>query len=450
MLTFRWRRAVTGLAIPALALAGCQEFLTDDYRLDQNPNNPSEASIDNLYNAMQVIATDVLTGQHARTTSILMQQMMGTERQYLSQSTYDIDWTTFSFIPYYSLGGLVNLRRIQDRAVQSGDRLYLGIAKVWEAYLIGTAADLWGDVPYRAALNADTAQVADDQLQVYADLQGKLDEAVAEMACTSASCVGPRGLDRIYDGSAAKWIQVANTLKARFYLHTAEVDPTAYAKALAAARNGIASPANDFRSYQSSTPRETNLWYQFIVEQRVGYISAGQFLVDLLKSRSDPRLAAYFSPNDDGEFAGARASTGSPENISNLSAERLAPSFRQPLITWAENQLIIAEAAFRTGDEGRARTALNAVRTAVELPAVNLSGQALFEAIMTEKYISLFQNIEVWNDYRRTCLPRLTPATTAGIPRRILYPLEERNVNPNIPTPAEQPVANPNDPNGCQ
>ena len=38
--------------------------------------------------------------------------------------------------------------------------------------------------------------------------------------------------------------------------------------------------------------------------------------------------------------------------------------------------------------------------------------------IMTEKYIALFQNTEVWNDWKRTCLPALTPAqgTVGGIP----------------------------------
>ena len=56
-------------------------------------------------------------------------------------------------------------------------------------------------------------------------------------------------------------------------------------------------------------------------------------------------------------------------------------------------------------------------------------GAVTLAAIMNEKYITLFQNVETWNDYKRTCIPALTP--TAGgvngvIPGRLLYPVGER------------------------
>ena len=63
-------------------------------------------------------------------------------------------------------------------------------------------------------------------------------------------------------------------------------------------------------------------------------------------------------------------------------------------------------------------------------------------------YIALFQNMEVWNDYKRTCLPALTPATGASqIPVRLVYPLSERTANPSIP--GSGPARNWNDPNPC-
>ena len=36
---------------------------------------------------------------------------------------------------------------------------------------------------------------------------------------------------------------------------------------------------------------------------------------------------------------------------------------------------------------------------------------------MTEKYIALFQNIEVWNDYKRTCLPALAAVPQSNVRR---------------------------------
>ena len=97
-----------------------------------------------------------------------------------------------------------------------------------------------------------------------------------------------------------------------------------------------------------------------------------------------------------------------------------------------------------------ALTALNAVRADAGLAPVALSGAALFAEIMTQKWIEDFQKVETFQDYNRPCLPRLTPAPGAtAIPGRYLYPSNERNSNPNIPAPSQQPVRNQNDPNAC-
>jgi hypothetical protein len=86
---------------------------------------------------------------------------------------------------------------------------------------------------------------------------------------------------------------------------------------------------------------------------------------------------------------------------------------------------------------------------------------------MTEKYIALFQNVEVWNDYKRTCIPALTafPSSTFGneIPGRFYYGSGEEASNPNTPSSTAQlqhggdvvsgagisGFRNPNDPNRC-
>src|SRR5690606_8190445 len=116
------------------------------------------------------------------------------------------------------------------------------------------------------------------------------------------------------------------------------------------------------------------------------------------------------------------------------SALRLNPGFRQPLVTWSENQLILAEAAAQTGNTGLAHQAVNAHRAAVGLGNIGGSGGQLIHDIMIEKWVTLFQNIEAWNDYKRTCVPNLQPAGGATvIPGRLFYAFSERNTNPNIP-----------------
>ena len=136
-------------------------------------------------------------------------------------------------------------------------------------------------------------------------------------------------------------------------------------------------------------------------------------------------------------------------NISDLGAARVNPDFRQPLVTWAETQLIIAEAAYQGSNTGLAVSSMESVRGAAGLApyAPAPSGAALLDAIMTEKYITMFQTIETWSDYRRTCVPALTPAPGGQIPTRIGYPGDEQNTNPNIPDAG--PLRNWNDPNPC-
>ena len=242
-----------------------------------------------------------------------------------------------------------------------------------------------------------------------------------------------------------KWAALANTLKARFYLHTAERDPTAYQKAFTAASAGIADPtgAGDYLAFHSGATTESNLWSQFTTSWPQ-YLSAGKFLVDLLNAASDPRLPEYFAENSDGNFVGAAPGQNVGVNPSELSATRLDPAFRQPFATYVENELILAEAALKIGDAS-AGTHLTNARTAQGLTPL---GTADLPTIMTEKYIALFQNMEVWNDYKRTCLPALTPATGASqIPVRLVYPLSERKANPSISGPG--PARNWNDPNPC-
>src|SRR6185312_8170847 len=124
----------------------------------------------------------------------------------------------------------------------------------------------------------------DPQQQVFAEVEAQLDTAIVYMQCASATCAGPGPNDLWYGGELTKWIALAHTLKARYFLHTTSQDQTAYAAALAEAQQGIADKPGDFRSYQSSDPNEAHLWAQFIVIQRSGYLGAGAFLVNLLKS----------------------------------------------------------------------------------------------------------------------------------------------------------------------
>lgn len=438
---------VAGLAVGAGA---CTDFLSGD-KLDADPNRPTSAAAAQLFTAAQVNAYYIVNGHAARVLSMWMQQMAGTDRQYIGYDQYSITEGLFGeYAGAYTGGGLVDLRKIQADADASGNRALAGIARVWEALIMSFVADMYGDAAYTEAVRADIATPAlDPQMDIYAALQGVLDDAIADLS-SGQGTVG--ALDLSLGGNTAAWARVARTLKARLYLHTAEVNQSAYASALAQAQQGINSAAGDLNEYHSSSSGEENIWWQFISRDRDSYMRPGKFLVDLMKARSDPRLSEYFELNDAGQYGGAAPGEGlDPQKHSNLGSTRLDPAYAQPIVTWAENQAIIAEAAYRTGNVGLARTALDALRASYGAGPIgaSLSGAALLTKILEEKYIALFQNYEVYNDYKRTCYPNLTPSTQAAagnIPARFTYPVAERSSNPNVPVPGQQPRRNANDP----
>jgi hypothetical protein len=510
-------RKLAVVAALTLIASGCSDYLSAP-GVGNDPN-----SIDKLvrpgplYIGIQAAQGVQFQSQLARNAAMYTQQVAGIGRQQVGFDRYKIDPSQNGTDSYWNAvygsartltggGGLLDLRKMQQLARAAGDSLFIGIGKIYEALVIGTAADIWGDVPYRQAADSNNETPAfDPQLQVYADLQAQLDSAIAiYLPAAGPTNFGPPqdNAELIYQGADAEtlratYLQVAHSLKARLYMHTAEVDPTSYAKALAEVPLGISDPANDFNWFADLSPQGNNIWWQFQANR--GDIGPGAAMIELMKRRiaagvsDSARLTFYFLPAeaDDGTplgFAGYRPAAttdvqvgpgidpgnGIPDPVSgsakysdfNFINPNLDPGdFRQPELTYDETQLIGAEAAFQTGGQGAAQPFLDAARANrvygargvtpvvfAPLPSV----PATLENIMEEKYEALFLNIEVWNDYKRTCLPPLAPAPPAGsnapglgpIAGRLPYGISEINANPNTPnvSPTGQ---NPNDPNPC-
>jgi hypothetical protein len=208
-------------------------------------------------------------------------------------------------------------------------------------------------------------------------------------------------------------------------MHTPEVRPAAYGSALAEAKLGIKSDAGNYVGAFTSTPGEQNFYYQFHgPAARGGDLGAGITLDTLLASRNDPRRTNYFSYSP----SGAR---------DWISDERNEPDYQQPYVTYDENTLLWAEAAYRTGDEATALAKLNEERTHNGLSAEVVAGRPLLNEILIEKYIADFQlGEEAWNDYKRTCTPNLVPTKVGGkIPGRLYYDANEQSTNTSIPEP---------------
>jgi starch-binding outer membrane protein, SusD/RagB family len=511
------RQASKFAAVLALALvaAGCSDYLSGP-GLDQDPNSVDRLTRPGpLYIGIQAAQAVQFESQLARNAAMYIQQIAGNSRQQIGYDRYAID--PVSIDPYWTSvyganrtlnggGGLLDIRKAQQLARVVGDSLYIGILKTYEALVMSMAADVWGDIPYREAADSTNETPAfDPQLQVYADLQAQLDSAInVYLPAAGPTNLGPPqdNAELIYQGRDPAglqevYAQVAHSLKARLYLHTAEVDPTSYAKALAEVPLGISSPDNDFNWFHDATPNGANLWWQFMNQR--GDIGPGAAMIEIMKRRiaagiaDSSRLNYYFQPATDDSgtpfgFFGYRPGgstdlqvapgidpgngvTPPGSDVPVYSAFNFidpnvdAGDFRQPEITYVETQLIGAEAAFQSGGAAAAQPFLDAARANRGFGARGVTENifpplppvpATLENVMEEKYVALFLNIEAWNDYKRTCLPSLAPAPplgsttpgTAPIAGRMPYGITEINANPH--TPSVSPTGqNPNDPNPC-
>jgi starch-binding outer membrane protein, SusD/RagB family len=448
---FRTAAAVLLASAAAAGATACSDFLEADAAI-ADPNLPSAATRDQLFTGAQANIFAQQEGPVAMIACQWMQQCSGVNGRFVeTQDAYDINNTDFDlpFQEIYSAGGLLSLRAVQASADAEGNKVYKGAAEVLEALLIGTTADVWGNIPYSEAVGDVTTPAFDDQMAVYDAVQALLDRAIADLGAAGS---GPGAVDLFYGGDKAKWIQAARTLKARYYLHTVErLGNAQYQKAIDAATAGISTAANDLRTAHSTATSERNMWVQFQATSFGPDLVAGKRLVDLMLAQNDRRLADYFDHNEKGAYGGNDVTTGSTPggDISPIGGTRHADDFRQPLVTWEENQLILAEANFVLRGAAAAQPFLDAVRTANG----KASRPATLQSIMEEKYVALFQNLEVWSDWKRTCLPTLTPARgRSAIPGRLYYGATEEQTNPNTPASSAQnlfTVRNPNDPRGC-
>jgi hypothetical protein len=413
-----------------LSLGGCRQFL-DSTKLKENPNDPKVAPSSALFVAALANYYSQQEGQLARTTSIWMQQFSGQLSPFnnLGLYQYGVDDYLNNWSRAYGGGGLLDLRTIEQRALAVGDSTSAGEAIILEALQIGETADIWGDVPYaQAAQPSKYPQPAvQPQQVVYDSILHALASAITYLQASGTTNVGV-----ILPGVVYQWTPIAYTIRARYFMHmAAKLGPAMYDSAAANAALGItdSTGASDFNSIQGQTATTANLWSDF-QSIYIGTMAAGSTMIDIMNADNDPRLPLYWAVGDSGTYVGADPASGPPDpgELSQLSDARSAQAFGQPLVTYAENTLIRAEAACQRGDGTAALSFLQQEERAAGVPQ---TATVSLKAIMTEKYLALFQNIEIWNDWKRTGIPLMI--NQAQIPHRLTYPLSEREANKNIP-----------------
>src|SRR5213596_3946775 len=200
------RLSVFSLAtfLALVGTSGCGDFLSSD-KVSRDPNNPSTATADQLFVAVQAGQFAQQEGIIALIGCLWLQQCTGTSNFLQTLEKYDIaseDTPSAAFSSIYEGGGLVDIKKIEAAETAAGDLQYLGIAQMWEVLDMAVAADIYGDVPYREAAGSAATPHLDPQAQVYSDLQALLTQAITNLGGAGP---GPGSLDLVYGVNAAKW-----------------------------------------------------------------------------------------------------------------------------------------------------------------------------------------------------------------------------------------------------
>ena len=201
-----------------LFLSSCNK-LTEGHNI--NPNTPSDAPYNLQLDGTEVASILVYEGNVARTTGIFSGSFTGTDRQYVSLQNYST--TASDYVDIWDnlyATVIAQAKIVKEKAQAVNDRTTVGIAQILEAQGFGFAADLWGDIPFSQAGDDVTYPTPkfDAQADVYSGVQALLDSAIDNLASGVGN--GPGSKDFFGGGDPDIWIKAANTLKARFYLHT--------------------------------------------------------------------------------------------------------------------------------------------------------------------------------------------------------------------------------------
>ncbi|MEM9327974.1 MAG: SusD/RagB family nutrient-binding outer membrane lipoprotein [Bacteroidota bacterium] len=448
------------LALVILA-SSCQDIVED---VNDNPNQITPEEVDaRLFLTGAMLANIVAQNGHLnRIAALYSGQLTGFTSLY--SNIYGYNLSTAESVTTWSrmyIGVVPNVRYIRE---QQPDNLQLqGICKVLEAHAIGTAASLFGDVPYSEIAGEIADPVFDPQMSVFNAVNDLLNQAISDLGAAGSA---PLPEDIHFDGDSEKWQAVAYTLLARNLLLMKD-----YAGANAAAQNGIADAADNMLHVPRGDPAQSegdkNLFWMILEGSRAGDIGTGNsYLMQLLNDTTDV-YRGNAKTDETARFGFFTIDEASGTDNSGI-IEQFEPMV---MVGYQENQLTLAETAIRTQDFATALGHLNDYRAwlteggqlndafidepfmyepyeaadfatgGMENPDGISADDALLREIIEERYISGFGTHMPFNDARRLRMtdPDLDVpfpfniATATAHPERLPYSNDELLTNSNAP-----------------
>ena len=401
---------------------------------------------------------------------------------------------TYTWDNFYGTG-LKHLVDVINTVSEDPEKSNLyNMARILKAYGFMIITDTYGDVPYfdagKGFLEGIVSPAYDPQNEIYADILNELDEAGAALNSSNYIESG----DALLGGDITKWKRFCYSIMLRAAMRVANQDSSMAQTYITKAVTGGLIQSNednvivnnDF-SFPNTNGQRLN------AQEAANYYMTGEF-VDFLADSNDPRLASiavrFIGATGAGDQNDALAGTsttvvistdpadqiGLPMGNDNFTAAALAttlglasfydftqvdrrrmlatdsPTF---LVTYAQTQLLLAEAVIRGFTTGDAATLFsNGIRahmeqlatygsdTAIDVSDIdtyianNPLGANALQDINEQYWIASFlHGPETWANFRRSGYPDLSPNPfpnqdiTGDFINRLPYPDAELSVN---------------------
>ena len=426
------------LAAAALTLTSCSDYLD----INTDPNTPSAGDLTTslmLPTAEMNLAASygnfmrITGGYYAQQYA----QSFGTSN-YLDYSQFTMSATRSSSLAYTQiyLRVISNAQGIIEKAKASNEPGTVLAATVLKAFGYATLVDNYGETPYTEALtNSITQPKFDDGRTVYDGIIAELDEALAQSGLSASSSVATSFL--FTDGTANNWIRFAKALKLKLYTRISNVDTSVLPKIKELVEDPDL-PTSDiaWTSCWTSTSGSESPFYAEEFATNFGSnqinVIANAALVQTMQQSdyTDPRLAAFFEVNNEGNYqGGVSGSNFTNSSFSDKSFSRPVASYDMPvyLITVSEVNFWKAEYYARSNDATKAAEAY-AAAIAASFTTAGVSGYEATvarypysqsnwkECIGIAKWVALsgVNTHEAWCEIRRLGYPAFDTTITGA------------------------------------
>lgn len=473
------------LAVLLLGFAACDEGF-DELNVDK----VSPTAVDPAF----LLNSAIINTSHTNLVLVyeigIVQQIISPNSGVLTGANYNQDNRLATAAHWQRIYRSVirNTRDVIDRTQDLPERSnLLNMARILQAYNFLVLTDSYGDIPYFEGGKGYTEQISfpvyDAQATIYTDLIKELREAATALDASKRI----ETADVLYGGNIEKWKKFAYSTLLRIGMRLSKVDATQAQQVVQSAVQGGLMTSNADNAVVRHDANYTNQLGQWLNSTEANNFYLTEPFVNYLKSNDDPRLGAiavrYIGAKSGSEQTADRASRnpddqiGMPMGHDNNTIVGVATSkglasfyeFSQAdrtrvtklaaplfLVTYAQTQLLLAEAAHRNWTGGSAadyyaagirahmeQMALHDANSAIAEDAIVAylaahpfdAGNAL-ELINTQYWVASFlDGPEAFANFRRSGYPILTPNPFPGkdisgdFIRRLTYPDSEISVN---------------------